>query len=345
MRTAGRRWALLGLVLGSLTAAFPAAATGQKGPQPRALQLPGQVEAAEQAQLYSRIVGFVQKADVDIGDRVKKGQVLAELAVPELEAELRQKEALVARAAAEAQHAQQVLREATATLAATTADVQQAEAAVRQAQAKLEAARAAHDRARKLAEEKVIDTSALDEKAQQFAVAKAALEEAEAKAQSARATREALVASKGSAEEGIKVAVAQKEAAAAEVQRAAAMLRYARITAPFDGVVTRRDVAAGALVGPPGSRGQPLFTVARVDTVRVIVAVPEEKIGRVRVGAEAVFARGHTGAEKFKGKVARTGGALDPHGRTLRVEIDLPNGDGKLIPGMTGTVSITLAED
>jgi multidrug efflux pump subunit AcrA (membrane-fusion protein) len=339
------------LVLGLLAALFlaavpqgPAEEPEQKDAPLKVLKLPAQVEATEQAQLYCGITGFVQRLHVDIGDRVKKGQVLAELEVQELEAELKQKEALVAQADAESQQAQQVVQQSAATIAAATASVHEAEAGVKQAQAKFQYAKAAYDRASRLVADRALDATVLDEKAHQLEEGKAALEAAEAKVQGVKATREAVAANRGLAEAGVKVAAARQEAAKAEVQRMVALLRYAKIVAPFDGVVTRRTCDVGALAGPSGSRDQPLFTVVRVDTVRVVVAVPEKNVVRLRTGADVVVEIAALDGQQFKGKIARTAGALDPEKGTLRAEVDLPNRDGKLLPGMTGTGTVTLAE-
>jgi multidrug efflux pump subunit AcrA (membrane-fusion protein) len=339
------------IVLVSLTAVFlavtlQALADGpeQKDAPPKILKLPAQVEAAEQTQLYSGITGFVQSVPIDVGDRVQKGQVLAQLETPELEAELKQKEALAAQADAETQHVQLVVQQSAATLAATTAAVQEAEAGVKQAQAKVQFAKSGVDRASKLVANNLLDAQTLAEKVSDLDSARAALDAAEAKVQAVKASREAVVVNRGLAEANVKVATARHEAAKAEVERLRVLVRYARIVAPFDGIVTRRTCNLGALAGPAGPRDQPLFTVVRVDTVRVVVAVPERNVFQVKKGADAVVEIAALDGQQFKGKIARTAGALDPEKGTLRAEVELPNRDGKLLPGMTGTVIVTLPE-
>jgi RND family efflux transporter MFP subunit len=133
--------------------------------------------------------------------------------------------------------------------------------------------------------------------------------------------------------------------AKADLERVAALLQYARIVAPFDGVVTQRTVSPGDLAAPPRGRDAPLFTVARVDMVRVVVAVPDAHAARVRVGVDAAVRLDALPGQVFKGKVSRLAGALDPTKRTLRVEIDLPNRDGKLLPGVHGHVVLMLGQD
>jgi multidrug efflux pump subunit AcrA (membrane-fusion protein) len=353
MTTAGRKYALGCVVLGSLAAVFlaawppsgPAGEPESKDAPPKTLKLPGEIVAVEQTKLFARVVGFVQKVNVDIGDRVKKGQVLAELAVPEMEADLKQKEARVAQAEAEVRHAKQSLDAATATVAVATAQVAQAEATVKQAQAALQFRKAEQERFQKLFEQKTITAEILDERTQHLEAAKATVVEAESKLQVARASREAVGANHGALEAEVLVAEARRKAAAADVQRQAALLDYARITAPFDGIVTERTASVGMLAGPPSSRGERLFTVDRVDTVRVIVDVPENDAPRVQTGAQAVVEIAALGGQRFEGKITRTAGTLGPKTRTLRAEINLPNRDGKLFPGMTGTVTIKPGPD
>jgi RND family efflux transporter MFP subunit len=124
-----------------------------------------------------------------------------------------------------------------------------------------------------------------------------------------------------------------------------ALLHYARIVAPFAGVVTHRSVNTGDFAAPPRGRATPLFTVARVDMVRVVVAVPDTAAPRVHAGTEVSIKVDVLPGQAFKGKVARTAGVLDTAKRRLRAEIDLPNPDGKLLPGMATTVTLHLGRE
>jgi len=159
--------------------------------------------------------------------------------------------------------------------------------------------------------------------------AQAGLEEANAKLTKAKAVETAAAA---------KVAVAEADAA-----RMKAMLDYAKITAPFDGVVTARHVHTGHFIPAVGSR-EPLFVVIRTDPVRVFVDVPEKDATAVERGRAAIVRVQASGNSEFKGTVARTAWALDRTARTLRVEIDVPNPDGKLRPGMYAHAGIVVAE-
>jgi len=332
-------------VAGYLTATprtSPANDADQKA-APKSLKVAGHVEPASQTQMYARIVGYVQKVNVDLGDRVKKGQVLAELFVPEMEAELRQKEAIIAHGDAQAQHAEQMLKEYVATGALAAAQVKEAETGVKAAQTKLDAAKATHEKVMKEFENKQATAEKLEEKAQLVVAAKAALEEADAKLQTVKAAHEGSTANRDSAEASVKVAAAQRNAAKADAQRTLAMLHYAKIVAPFDGVVARRMTDVGDLAGPPGAQGTPLFVVMQTDPVRVVAAVPMAGLDAdsVRTGLDAVV---NVGGREIKGKITRTAGVLD-HNQTLRVEIDLPNSEGKLLPGMSATVTLVLGKE
>jgi HlyD family secretion protein len=353
MATDHRKSALACVGLGLLAAVFlaalpprgPAGEPESKDAPAKTLKLPGQIEAAEQVRLFARIAGFVGQVKVDIGDRVKKGQVLAVLAVPEMEAELKQKQALVAQAEAEVQHARLAVKAAEATQAVADAQVAQAEATVKQTQANLQYRKLQQARLKELFDRQAITAEILDEANQQLEAAKATVREAESKLQVAKASHEEVAATRAAREAGVKVAVARLEAARADVQRQAALLDYARITAPFDGVVSERSATAGMLAGPPSPRGERLFTLDRVDLVRVVVDVPERDVRHLQTGARAVVEVDALPGQRLEGKVTRTAGALDPKKRALRAEIDLPNRDGKLLPGMFGTVTIQLGQD
>lgn len=329
----------------AVAALFTARGKGENERGQKALTVPGSVEAYEEAQLFARIPGYVEKWTADIGDRVKKGQVLAVLSVPEHEAELAQKKALVVQAQAEVLQAQGLLKEATATLDLATNQIQEAEAGVKRARAYARYRKLTHERLKKLLESRSVSQDIVDEGTRQLEAAEAALAEAESKLRVTRAAREAGLAKRDAAEAGVQVARARFDVARANLQRVAVLLQYSRILAPFDGVVTRRSVNTGDLVTPSGRPAAPLFTVSRVDIIRVVVAVPDRDAPRLRVGSEATIKFDALPDKMFKGKVARIAGALDPAKRTLRAEIDLPNPDGKLLPGMYGTVTLMLGKD
>jgi membrane fusion protein (multidrug efflux system) len=144
------------------------------------------------------------------------------------------------------------------------------------------------------------------------------------------------------AEVALATARASVAASEAEVARLATLQKFQRISAPFSGIVTARDLDVGTLL-PSGAAGHVLFRLARTDVVRVFVDVPQGDATAVVVGADAMLTvRNHPGRE-FTGKIARTTGALDPATRTLRIQIDVQNGEGLLLPGMYGEARLKLA--
>jgi RND family efflux transporter MFP subunit len=121
------------------------------------------------------------------------------------------------------------------------------------------------------------------------------------------------------------------------------MLGYASITAPFDGIVTQRNVDTGHFVLPgSGSSARPLLVVARNGKLRVVVEVPEAEAALVTPGDQAVVRVPALAGREVPGEVSRTGWALESANRSLRTEIDLMDADGLLRPGTYATVRIEL---
>jgi RND family efflux transporter MFP subunit len=141
----------------------------------------------------------------------------------------------------------------------------------------------------------------------------------------------------------ISAAGASVKVARFEFQRISAMKSYATIVAPYDGVITRRSVNAGDLT-TPGTAGQPLFTVARDDVVRITVGVPEMYATEVNPGDRAIVRVQAIPGKEFEGKVTRASWTLDAKSRTLRTEIDLPNPKGTLRPGLYAYATIIVEE-
>ena len=133
--------------------------------------------------------------------------------------------------------------------------------------------------------------------------------------------------------------------AEADEAHTAALLNYLRIEAPFDGTVSERNADTGYFAQPGGgNQVPPLFTVVRTDRVRVFVDLMEMDAPLADAGDHATVHVQSLPGYDFPGTVTRTSWALDPTTRTLRVEVDVPNEDGKLRPGMYAQVNIVLAE-
>jgi HlyD family secretion protein len=270
----------------------------------RPIERPGfNIEAYERTPLYAKLPGYVRKWNFDIGDRVHKDDLLAELYIPEMEVEVKQKEAAVRQASSE---------------------IKQAEAAVLRWQADLRHAEAQYERLARVGRSGVLDKENVDDSRLAFETAQAAVAKAQA---------------------DVDVAKARLEVAKADRDHVQTLLQYTKIRAPFDGVVTHRNVNTDTFVQPGDGKGEALFVVERVDPVRVFVYVQELETVWVRDGETALFHPQSLPGQQFKGTVTRSSGAIDPKNRTLRTEIDLPNpvgpdGKRKLQPGMYGKVTI-----
>ena len=331
---------------GNAAASVDRVTAGQ--PQRKMLQRytaqPGRIEAFEETPLYARLDGYAEEVLVDIGDRVEKQQPLLKLWVPELKDELAQKEALLAQAAAEVDQA--VAATAAAEAAARTADarVNEAQAGIARAEAEYQRWKAEHGRINALATGGSVTQKVADETLHQFKAADAARQEAAARVESAKAAASQSEANVASAKADEAAAEARQRVAEANLAQAKTMLAYTEIRAPFDGIITRRGVDTGHYVQPPTAGGKPLFVVCHAKVVRMFVDIPEMETGLIDVGDTATIQLQALGGGELPAKITRTSWDLDPANRSLRVEIDLPNPEGRLRPGMYATANILLAE-
>ncbi len=270
----------------------------------RQVVLPGSIEAFEQATLYAKVAGYLKRIKVDIGDRVRKGAILAEIDVPEMASEYEA-------AAAEVQRAE--------------ASVANAEAELVRARAEVELKKLTYERLKSVRDQEpdVLPQQNVDEAKAQYEVSSAQVRVAESK---------------------IQVARSEKAKAAAARARLATLMDYAKIIAPFDGVVTKRHVDPGALIQHALSQTNvsPIVTVARVDIVRVFVDVAEPEVRFVKRELPVTFKVDALPGKVFTGTCTRFAGALDPRTRTMKTESDFPNREGLLRPGMYGQVTLLL---
>jgi len=145
----------------------------------------------------------------------------------------------------------------------------------------------------------------------------------------------------GLAEANQAAVAAQADLAAATVERIRAVLAYSKIIAPFDGIVAQRLVNRGDLVQAATSTvTTPLFKVQRIDTIRVFCDVPEADAPRVRAGDVAVVKPFGLDGASLVGTITRFARRLDAQTRNMRTEIDLPNPDERLYPGMYAEVAL-----
>ena len=261
-------------------------ATVEPSPATTSVTLPGTTAAFAAASVYARATGYIDKRNVDIGDRVKAGDLLAQLAVPELDDQISQNEATL----------------------------DQLKSALEQAQANLKLAQVTWSRDRPLVHEGWATQQ------------QGTVDVQNLKAQEAN------------------VAAAQNNVSAQE--HLVKMLRqnrdYATIVAPFDGVITQRNIDVGSLVQGNATSGTFMFELMRKDVIRVYVYVPQDAAFSVAPGVDAIVRVPELPDREFAGKVTRIADALQSGTRTLLTEIDLPNPDGALSAGVYCTVELKI---
>lgn len=304
------------------------------------LELPGNVEAVQVTTINARTSGYLKRWYVDIGDRVRANQLLAEIDAPETQQEIEQ--------------ARANLQQARAGLGQTQANLQQA-------RTNAEFARVTYERWHYLVGQGIVSKQDADEKQAAYTAAESTVNARQADVKASQAT------------------ISANEA---NIRRLIELQGYQKIYAPFTGVITARFVDTGSLIGASSSAsssstpsssstsgnsggststssssaGNPtpsspapsgaLFSIARVDTLRIYVNVPQAFVESVRPGQETEVSIRELPQRKFVGRVARTANALDPQTRTLLTEVEVNNSDFTLLPGMYAEVKfgITLPE-
>lgn len=294
------------------------------------LVLPGNVQAIQEASMFARTNGYVKRRLVDIGDRVSAGQVLAEIEAPEVDQELLQARASLLQARA-------TLGQARANLKQMQANVQQARANVRQVQANVDLARITSERWRQLEQEQVIPRQQAEEKQAAYAVAQATMSAAQANINSVQENANAVQAQVNAQEANV-------QAQEANVRRLETLQAFQKVTAPFAGVITVRNVDVGALITAGSSTtSRELFRLAQIDTLRVYVNVPQTFMSTIQPGQSAQLMVRELPQKAFMGKVVRTASALDAASRTLPMEVQVSNPDQTLLPGMYAQVKLRAA--
>ena len=248
------------------------------------VSLPATTSAFAAANVFARASGYLAKREVDIGDRVVEGQLLAEIVAPELDHQISQAEA---------------------TLGQLKASLQQAEANRLLAQVTWDRDSPLVGKGWLTAQQGTVDTQTLK-------------------------AREAAV----------DVAQANVVAEEAQMQVLHQQKMYQRVVAPFEGVITQRNVDIGSLMQADATSGTFMFTIMQGNVIRTQVFVPQDQAFGLRPGIEAVVHVPEIPNRTFPGKVTRIANALQPGSRTLLTEIDIPNPDGTLSPGIYCTIEL-----
>jgi multidrug efflux pump subunit AcrA (membrane-fusion protein) len=305
--------------------------TAGQAPADSKLELPGNIEAIQTATVSAQTSGYLRRWYVDIGDRVSAGLLLAEIDTPEVD---------------------QQLQQALATLTQSKAGLGQAEANLRQATTNMEFTRVSNERWKYLAKQHVVSDQDRDQ--------------TEAAYNAANATVDAMQAN-------INAAKALIAASEANVQRLRSLQGFKKVFAPFAGIITARNVEIGSLITagsgsgasvstgstPAGATGPGngttqtstgasaasggLFQIARIDTVRIFISVPQTFVSSIKPGQTTEISVREFPQNVITGRVVRTTNALDQSSRTLLTEIQTQNPNNQLLPGMYATVKFDVA--
>jgi multidrug efflux pump subunit AcrA (membrane-fusion protein) len=283
-----------------------AVAVVERRPIVNSVTLSGEFRPYQEVDVHAKVAGFIRQIYVDVGDKVKNGQVLAVLEVPELNAQVKGAEADMRRSQDAIHRAEGDLERAKSTYTADHA-----------AYTRLK--QASEARPGLIAEQELDDSFAKDKGT-------------EAQVSSARAAL---------AEANSQLAVAE-----ADRNRLAALEAYSHITAPFPGVVTKRYADVGSLIQAgtaSNTQAMPVVRLAEWTRLRLVIPVPESAVAQLRLGS-TVAVRVPALNRTFEGRVARFADSLSPETRTMHTEIDVENRDGTLFDGMYAETTLVLSE-
>jgi len=280
---------------------------------------------------------------VDIGSHVKKGELLAEIDAPRERSAVAEAGAMVEQARARVGQMEAKVKSMEASRDTAAASAAQTEADVDRLASQRRLAESQYARVKELSDRRAVDGKLVDEHRQQLEAAIAAENTSRLAVQTARAKLAAATVDIAQARADVAEARAAADVADAKLTKAQVDLDYARIVAPFDGVVTRRNFHPGSFIrSAAGGATVPLLTVSRQDLMRVVVQIPDRDVVLAGAGDPAAIVVDGLAGKTFQGKVSRVGESEDHTTRTMRVEIDLPNPEGLLREGMYGTVTIGL---
>ncbi len=276
----------------------------QRGDIAQSLTIAAEFRPFQEIEVHAKVAGYVKSIGVDVGDRVKAGQLLAVLEVPELQEDLKQEAAMVKRASEE----------------------------INRAQGDVERAQSAHEVAH-LASSRLAAVL----KARPNLVAQQDIDEATGRDRVSEAQVSTAQAALAAAREQLEVAKAAQG-------RTQTLFDYTRITAPFAGVVTHRYADTGAMIQAgtsSQSQSMPIVRLSENDRLRLVIPVPESAVPRIHVGND-VDVTVQVLHKTVTGKVARFADRLDTDTRTMRVEVDVPNPKLELVPGMYADATLVL---
>jgi HlyD family secretion protein len=322
----------------------------------RVVGQPSFIESYERTSIYAKPTAYILKWNVDIGDKVKKGDVLATLFAPELIEELGTKKAAVGLDEERIALAKEVVEVAAALVKAAEARLKETEAIVEKYQSEVDRWDMEVKRLERQVARAVVNRGVLFESTNQLQSSIAALDKAKATIKSAKAELVAAQARLAKAQVDVRVVEADLKVADSQEKFAQAWVGYLTLTAPFPGVITARNANTFDFVTPSTgdptafylspdistAGAAPIYVVDRLDIVRIFVDIPEQDANFVNIGTKAtVLARAFRDKE-LPATVTRVSWALNQKSRTLRAEIDLENPDSQLLPGMYAYVKVMI---
>ncbi len=287
-----------------LSPATASVAPVTRGDLSSTLTVAGEFQPYQEVDLHAKVSGYIRRINVDIGDRVRVGQVIATLEVPELNAQ-------VAGSEAEVRHSQ--------------SEIVRAQSGVALAQANYAALHAAYTRLADAAKQRP------------GLVAQQELDDARAKDQDAEAKIDAAKAELESTQQQLGISKADR-------QRVTALQDYSVVTAPFSGVITMRYADVGSLIQAgttSNTQSMPVVKLAQSDLLRLRMPVPEEDVPFIKTGGDVQIKLQSTG-RLISGKIVRFTRELATSTRTMLAEVDVPNPDLTLSSGMTAETNIVL---
>jgi multidrug efflux pump subunit AcrA (membrane-fusion protein) len=322
----------------------------------RVVGQPSFIESYERTSIYPKLTAYIEKWVVDIGDRVKKGDLLATLFVPETVEDYGTKKATVELVKEQIELKKKMVDVADADVKAAAAHLEETKAILGKYQAEVDRWDTEVKRLTAEVARSAVAPQILLESTNQWKSAIAARDAA--KSTIATADADLLSRQAAAAKARVDVAVATRDLAVAEsdARRLQAWVGYLTLTAPFDGVIVARNANTGDFVLPatgdptamarapdlsPG-RAAPIYVVDRLDVVRIFVDIPEQDANFVQKGTKASVLVRAFRDQPLDGEVTRTAWALNVKSRTLRAEIDLPNPNSQLLPGMYAYAKVTI---
>lgn len=309
----------------------------------RKTQQPGSAHSFESAEVFAKVSGYLKAQHVDIGARVDKGKLLAEIDVPELLQEVAREGALLRQAEAEVKQAESNIKSIEAERNATAALIAQAEANVKRYESEREFKEKQFERIRELHALNSVEERLVDERLDQLNASRSAETAAKSAVLTAQQQLIAATAKVAHSESELVVAKAKVDVARANLDKTSVMAAYCQITSPYKGVVTERHFHSGSFIRSADQGGSvPLFSVERVDRMRVVVQVPDRDVPFVQVGDKALVTFDALPNRVFESSIARISASENPESRTMRVEVDLPNPEEVIRDGMYGRVEIQL---